>query len=109
MAHAAQEEVLLEKIRALPPEKESLANVLTRWLGHEGDAAVELSELMQFSPGSTLVMCSDGLTKVVNQDEILHAVSMHLPDGACKRLVELARERGGPDNITVQVARLNRT
>ena len=95
--------------RALPPEKESLANVLTRWLGHEGDAAVELSELMQFSPGSTLVMCSDGLTKVVNQDEILHAVSMHLPDGACKRLVELARERGGPDNITVQVARLNRT
>lgn len=95
--------------KTLPPEKENLANVLTRWLGHEGDPAAELSELMQFNLGSTLVMCSDGLTKVVNQDEILHAVSMHLPEGACKRLVELARERGGPDNITVQVARLNRT
>ena len=94
--------------KPLPPEKEKLANVLTRWLGHEGDAAVELSELMQFAVGSTLVMCSDGLTKVVTQDEILHAVSMHLPEGACRRLVELARERGGPDNITVQVARMNR-
>ncbi len=94
--------------RPLPPEQESLANVLTRWLGHEGDAAVELSELMQFGLGSTLVMCSDGLTKVVTQDEILHAVSMHLPEGACRRLVDLARERGGPDNITVQIARLSR-
>ena len=94
--------------KPLPPEKESLANVLTRWLGHEGDPAVELSELMQFNLGSTLVICSDGLTKVVQQDEILHAISMHLPEGACKRLIELARERGGPDNITVQVARQNR-
>lgn len=92
----------------LPPEKESLANVLTRWLGHEGDVAVELSELMQFNIGSTLVMCSDGLTKVVTPDEILHAISMHLPEGACRRLVDLARDRGGPDNITVQVARLAR-
>jgi PPM family protein phosphatase len=99
----------LREGKPLPPEKESLANVLTRWLGHEGDPAAELSELMQFNLGSTLVMCSDGLTKVVQQDEILHAVSMYMPDGACKRLVDLARERGGPDNITVQVARLNRT
>ena len=48
--------------KPLPPEKESLANVLTRWLGHEGDPAAELSELMQFNLGSTLIMCSDGLT-----------------------------------------------
>lgn len=94
--------------KPLPPEKEKLANVLTRWLGHEGDVAVELSELMQFNAGSTLVMCSDGLTKVVQPDEILHAISMHLPEGACRRLVDLARERGGPDNITVQVARQKR-
>ncbi len=94
--------------RPLPPEKESLANVLTRWLGHEGDVGVEISDLMQFNLGSTLIMCSDGLTKVVEQDEILHAVSMHLPEGACRRLIDLARERGGPDNITVQVARFSR-
>ena len=57
---------------------------------------------------SVLVMCTDGLTNLVEDGEILHVVSMHLPDGACKRLVTLAKERGGPDNVTVIVARLTR-
>ncbi len=92
---------------ALPPEMENMANVLTRWLGQETDVAVEMSDLMAFQQHNTLIICSDGLTKTVTNDEILHAVSMHLPETACRKLVELARERGGPDNITVQVARLS--
>ena len=90
----------------LPPEMENMANVLTRWLGQEDDVNVEMSELMEFKKHNTLVICSDGLTKVVTADEILHTVSMHLSESAGRRLVDLARERGGPDNITVQVARL---
>lgn len=90
----------------LPPEMEPMAQVLTRWFGQEGDVDVEMSELMEFKKHNTLVICSDGLTKTVTPDEILHSVSMHLSEPACRRLVDLARERGGPDNITVQVARL---
>ncbi len=69
--------------------------------------AVEMSELMEFKRQNTLIICSDGLTKTVTNDEILHTVSMHLPETACRKLVELTVERGGPDNITVQVARLS--
>lgn len=89
-----------------PPEMESMAAILTRWLGQEGDVDVEMSPLMEFKRHNTLVICSDGLTKTVTPDEVLHTVSMHLSESACRKLVELAKERGGPDNITVQVARL---
>ena len=92
----------------VPPEKEVLANVLTRWLGADTDVEVDISETIQMQEESNLVLCSDGLTKVVSPDEILHLVSLHLPGPACQHLVKLACDRGGPDNITVQVARLGR-
>lgn len=91
----------------LPPEMENMANVLTRWLGQEDDVVVEMTDLMEFKSHNTLIMCSDGLTKCVTNDEILHTASMHLPAKACEKLIKLARERGGPDNITVQIARLS--
>ncbi len=93
--------------QALPDEMQNMANVLTRWFGQETDVAVEMSELMEFKRQNTLIICSDGLTKTVTNEEILHTVSMHLPETACHKLVNLAVERGGPDNITVQVARLS--
>jgi serine/threonine protein phosphatase PrpC len=91
----------------LPPDKRNLANVLTRCLGVGSELAVDIRGPMTLEVDSMIVMCSDGLSKVVSPDEILYAVSMHLPEGACRRLVDLARERGGPDNITVQVARVS--
>ncbi len=92
--------------KSLPEEMQNMANVLTRWFGQENDVDVEMSGLMEFKRPNTLIICSDGLTKTVTNDEILHTVSMHLPESACRKLVDLALERGGPDNITVQVARL---
>ena len=84
-------------------------NVLTRCLGVKPEVKVDVAEQAVALPDdSVLVMCTDGLTNLVEDGEILHVVSMHLPDGACKRLVTLAKERGGPDNITVIVARLTR-
>jgi protein phosphatase len=58
--------------------------------------------------GDALVLCSDGLSGVVSQDEIRDVVD-RCPDPAvaCEDLVELANSRGGPDNITVIVARLD--
>ena len=94
--------------REIPPDQIHLTNVLTRWLGVPGPVPAEISPVTQFDDENTLVMCSDGLIKVVGDDEILHAVAMHLPGTACQKLVQLARERGGPDNISLHVIRLTR-
>ena len=82
-------------------------NVLTRCLGVKADVEVDVPPApVQVSPGSTLVLCSDGLSNVVEDGEILQLAGSYPPDGACQRLVQLARERGAPDNVTVIVARV---
>jgi len=94
--------------REVPPDQAHLSNVLTRWLGAEGPLQPDISDVMQFGDENTLVICSDGLTKVVDDDTILRTVAMHLPGSASKRLVQTAKENGGPDNISVQIVRLTR-
>ena len=80
--------------------------MLTRCLGNQPDVQVEVFERpIELRAGNVLVMCSDGLSNLVNPDEILAVVTQQDPLRACADLVTLARERGGPDNITVQVAR----
>lgn len=54
-----------------------------------------------------LVLCSDGLWGQMTPVEIAGIVTSSSPEPACKALVQLAKERGGPDNITVQVLRLS--
>jgi len=76
-------------------------NVLTRALGTEGDTAPDMVEL-DFGPGDLLVLCTDGLTSLVAADEIAAAVA-HDAASAPDRLVALANERGGHDNVTVMV------
>ena len=92
----------------VPPDRPDLENTLTRWLGTEPVVEVDVHQPVPMAEGATLVLCSDGLNKVVEDEEILRTVSLHLPAGACRKLVDLARERGGPDNITVHVARYTR-
>jgi len=48
----------------------------------------------------SLILCSDGLYDVVDGREIAMALTRFPPQKACRKLVELANERGGPDNIT---------
>ena len=86
---------------------EGARNVLTRCLGNQADVQVEvLDQPIPLYSGNVIVLCSDGLSNLVGADEIFHVVTENDPEGACSQLVRLARERGGPDNITVQVARL---
>jgi protein phosphatase len=57
--------------------------------------------------GDLLLLCSDGLSKVVRDEEILEAARETADCLAlCDRLIGLANDRGGPDNITVVVARV---
>ena len=80
-------------------------HVLSRALGAEIDAEPTVSEV-DFRPGDVLVLCSDGLWGVVEDEELAETVT-RLPNArdAARALVDLALERGGPDNISVAVVR----
>jgi serine/threonine protein phosphatase PrpC len=88
---------------------EHSSHVLTRCIGAQPDVQVDLSpKPIQLEDGATLVLCSDGLSNVVEPEEILDVLSGGTPAEACDALVELARARGGADNITVIVGTLKR-
>jgi PPM family protein phosphatase len=83
-------------------------NVLTRALGMaSSEVAADFSnQPIPLSPGDVLVLATDGLHGVVSTEEIGHAAQTLSPYDACRTLVAMAKERGGLDNITVQILRL---
>ena len=81
-------------------------NVVTRSVGVGPDVEVDIITLAEPAQGGdTLVLCSDGLHGQVSDDEIAGSAMGESLDGACRELIELANERGGPDNITVAMLR----
>jgi len=83
-------------------------NILTAALGAESATiAGDFAEApLPLQAGDTLLMCSDGLHGVVS-DEEMEALAWQRPlTDACHQLIALAKERGGPDNITVQLLRV---
>jgi serine/threonine protein phosphatase PrpC len=80
-------------------------SVLTRSLGRELIAAVDRLSF-PVSGGDTLVVCSDGLYNVMEDDELRQAVAGDDPEKGCKALVEVANARGTPDNLTVAVVKV---
>jgi protein phosphatase len=81
-------------------------NVLYRTIGT--DPAVEVdTRSEQLEPGDVILLCSDGLFNHVNDDEITRvALDQADPQRACDLLVKLANERGGRDNISVVIVRV---
>ncbi len=78
-------------------------NVITRAIGVAETPQVEF-EIGTILPGDVFVVCSDGLTGHVDDDEILTHASAARPQAACDGLVALTLERGAADNVTVAVA-----
>ncbi|WP_283621475.1 Stp1/IreP family PP2C-type Ser/Thr phosphatase [Limosilactobacillus avium] len=80
------------------------SNIITRAIGISPDAQIEVNRF-KFAPGDKLLMCSDGLFKTVEKDELKAVLSDdQVPiDQKCARLVKKANEAGGPDNITVLI------
>jgi len=82
-----------------------LQNVLLRALGIEPDVEVEISEELLME-GDTVLLCSDGLTHELSDEQIAAALcDADEAQEAASRLVELAKQAGGGDNITVIVLR----
>lgn len=81
-------------------------NVITRALGMQDGVEVDV-QTNECEPGDTYVLCSDGLSGMITDEEIRDvAVSTSDLDEICRRLVALANEHGGEDNITAVVVRV---
>ncbi len=82
-------------------------NIILQALGPDERVKVDLSH-QSLRRGDVLVICSDGLSGLVKREEIGELVEKHqdLPV-LCSALIDLANERGGPDNITVVAARFD--
>lgn len=81
-------------------------NVITRALGMQEHVAVDLQG-DDAKPGDTYVLCSDGLSGMIDDSEILEvATSTDDLEEVCRRLVALANEHGGEDNITALIVRI---
>lgn len=93
------------EITAEEAEVSERRNIILQALGPEAAVKVDITH-QQLRRGDTLVLCSDGLSGLVRDREIARAVADESNLGAlCKRLVAEANAKGGPDNITVVVAR----
>jgi len=84
-------------------------NIVTRALGIEPTVDVDIKDL-EVQQGDFLLLCSDGLSDLVRDEEMLGAVSRNSRnlDSHCNDLVRLANSRGGKDNITVLLIQIER-
>ena len=96
-------------------------NVIRRYLGSielpepdfrlrlhakQSDNDAEKNQGMTLQPNDRLILCSDGLTDLVEDQEILENVNSQSEELAVKQLINIANDRGGRDNITVVVIRV---
>jgi serine/threonine protein phosphatase PrpC len=82
-------------------------HILTSALGAGAEVAPECpEEPLSLENGDVLVLCTDGLWSLLAEADMQKVVTSKKPDAACRELVKMARDLGGPDNITLQVARV---
>ncbi len=94
-------------VRAEDAEKHPQRHILTSALGAGTELSVDGAQhSMALEDGDDLVLCTDGLWGVVTDEEMESEASRNAPAECCAALVKLALQRGGPDNITVQVLRV---
>jgi PPM family protein phosphatase len=95
------EQLRLGAISAEEARNSRFKNIITRSVGFERDVLVDLMGL-ELEAGDALLVCCDGLSNMMEDQEILDLVTQHGVD-AVDPLVDLANERGGDDNISVAV------
>ncbi len=80
-------------------------SMLLRSLGRELIVSVDRIA-MPLVQGDCIVLCSDGLYNVLEDDEIASLARVHTADEACRRLIDTANQRGTADNLTVGVCKM---
>lgn len=102
--------LLWEKARRQNVRPEDLKdvphNIIVRSMGPDANVEPDVQGPHPVEEGDTFLLCSDGLCGQVPEDEMGAVVSVLPPADACHLLVDLANLKGGPDNITVIIARI---
>ena len=103
--------LIAEKIRhgLITPEEAKnhrMRNVITRSLGYQEDVEVDLT-VRAIRRGDQYLLCSDGLSGHVEDEEMANLLLSNSPQNAARKLVVLACDRGGDDNITTVIARVD--
>jgi protein phosphatase len=80
-------------------------HVITRALGIDREAVPDLME-QPLKPGDMFLLCSDGLTEMVDDEGIGRILAESAPRDAAQKLIDAANERGGVDNITAVVVQV---
>lgn len=95
--------IITEAQAEVHPQK----NVILRSLGPNGNSEPQVDPRDEvLFKDDYIILCSDGLTGHVEDSEIKETVLKYPPQQACIKLVEMANERGGKDNITVEVIKI---
>jgi protein phosphatase len=93
------------EITAEEAEHSERRNIILQALGPEAVVRTDITH-QRVRRGDTLVLCSDGLSGQMKVDDIARAFTEDRSlDAACARLIDLANDNGGPDNITIVAAR----
>lgn len=99
---AKRQKVSPEGIHGIP------TNVIVRSMGPEPRVQVDVEGPHPLKEGDLFLMCSDGLSGPLNDQEMGAVVSALPPVEACRFLVDLTNLRGGPDNITVVIVKVGK-
>jgi PPM family protein phosphatase len=101
--HSFVAEYMLSGLLTLEEAKSSpYRHVITRALGIEASARPDFTEHL-LRQDDRLLLCTDGLTEMVEDDEIRRIISGSTPQDAVQKLLAAANDRGGVDNITAVV------
>ena len=100
------EQVRAGALSASEARRHPARNILTRAVGSQEEVEPDMVE-QDLKAGDIILLCSDGLTTMAEDDDILETVAAHSddPEAGCRALVDLANERGGDDNVTVVLVR----
>ena len=95
-------------VRSEDAESHPQRHILTAALGSGRDVTPNVPEHpFPLEDGDTLLLCTDGLWGLVGDPDLARVVQTNPPAEACLKLVAMALERGGPDNITLLLLRVS--
>lgn len=104
-----EEQVRVGLISRTEAAKHPQRNIITRSLGSDRKLDIDIFEA-KLKPGDSILLCSDGLSNLISQQEIGNIVSKGwMAEGAVNELIELAIKRSAPDNVTAVLINIVRS
>jgi PPM family protein phosphatase len=95
-------------VRSEDAESHPQRHILTAALGSGRELTPDSpSQPVALAPEDTLILCTDGLWSLTSEQELANVVRSNAPADACRMLIRMALDRGGPDNITALVLRVS--